>query len=110
MSLSCALLDVTFCCDDNNTLFVKDICIVGIKEPCKKFVKEFKYKFPTKEFINDNFENYSFGTVYNDKINKELCQILEKFDVIITNKKIKKEFLANYIKEATKVYDLSQFD
>jgi len=65
--MACALVDLSFCTDDNNTIFVKNLAVAGIKEKCKTIVKELKYKFPTRDFkITDN-ENYSFGHIDNEK-------------------------------------------
>lgn len=107
---SYAVADLSFYSDGGNTIFVKNICLTGIKETCKIINKELKYQFPTKNINIENIENYTFGNVFNDSISNELSQIIEKFDVILTNGNIKKDFLSNYVKGDTKIYDFSKLE
>lgn len=103
------LVDMSFCSDNKNTIFVKTISITGIKESCKTFNKEFKYKDPDTEGLNDidKNNNFSFGNLLNEQITKELHQTFKKIDIILTNGKIKKEFLQHFIEGETKIFDFS---
>lgn len=114
-----ALVDMTFCSDNKNTVFVKSISITGIKESCKIFNKEFKYKYPAKYGLNNNIDksnNVVFGNLLNKEVTTELEQIFKKIDIILTNGKIKTEFLQHFIVDScssssdTKILDLSTFE
>lgn len=104
-----ALVDVSFCSDNKNTIFVKSVNITGIKESCKIFSKEFKYQYPTIDGINDieKSNNYVFGNCSNEQTTNELQHILKKIDILFTNGKIKTKFLKQFVDADIKVFDFS---
>lgn len=106
--MTCVLVDLSFCADDTNTIFVKNIAVAGIKEKCKTIVKELKYKFPVRDLKRTDIENYSFGHIDNEKITNNLINLLEKFDIILTNGKLKVEFLKTCVKGNTRLIDISR--
>lgn len=101
-------MDVSFV-RDKLIHFGRKVTIAGIEESNKPVHYEYKYLYPTtKTLATAETQNYvTNGNIYNDNITQSLNKKLNKFDIILVNGKDKKEFLTQYVKCNSKIYDIS---